>query len=1242
MGMSNRALRFAIKIRLHSIQQMIRLRLAKMRNWIISQFGHSLSADELLSPRILKRDDLLYVSALKLKAAISNNDCKNIALTGMYGSGKSSVIRTALKDIPKRKILNISFVNFEESDDNNKINVENKIFQHILYKASESKTRRSNVYRISHKPAWKIIAMSLWLVTVLFSFLVVIGEQWWFAPNSIYSLYFELGEPVRAIIKLITQCGALINVILFLIFLICKMYQFLANIHLKSLDAKYIKLEWENGPKSNFDSLLGEILYFLKAGQYKVVVFEDLDRIRVSSSLFIKLREINMLLNESAYFNKCHRVIHFIYAIRDDVYHTDLRTKCFDYVIPVVPVVDKNNMGEYLINLKKAHENKLQSINDVDLLRLGTFIPGRRELSNIFNEYMVYRSVIDKKNNMSDRIFLTLIIYKNLYPHDFSQAYIGRGCLFSVFANKKKFSNKINSDKISQKTQCENDITEIKNELVIQRSLITDYLENEGITHLIINNKSIPVSEFAYNEVFFRHIMANDIQSSIHEDGKTANYKITFDSILENIAEGDGYTGKHASSLEHLSQKQQEKSALEQEILHMESNALGTQLKQMSSEDAKFIITEICKEALKDDSQSIMTGAELQSLVNVLYELISAGYIPDEYNLYISVPYNGTLTEEETKFIHSIMQRKQYLWWDTLPNVANVIKHLNTDDFSDESILNYDILNYLLENYRGDSQLTLYLQEFVKTSRKEPDFAKDGEHYIERFEEYLSKLFDGWNDCIWAIAEENDITMQHAMFRLLFIACPQTKFAEADVNIMAANYKLICDYIKDIKLKELFRFIKNNNIRFTEIYASEEPLQKQLFDYVVANGYFLITMDNLRQIYGDDVSNRAVTVIYNDQNTERKKYFISKMREVLAILPDTDTEEEAQVIAQIINTTNLSDAESFVKRQRNNVDMTDINDVAKKQALLIWDKINPTWENIADAITNESHSQNIDTFVNNHADELSKTKCTATYCELFKKELFLNNERLSLTDYAKLLSAVSINVSSTELKELKDGNEIVLEAGRMSGLINSKYLKYDAEMNAFIHSNYEMETYIQYILKYYSEFEADNDFNEDFSNAEGIQILRSDLTNTQKDHFLSAFYRMNKGEGNEAEYAELVCANYSETDRKYEDNEKEELFNALSFYPEKPNGDAWRLKIKIMNKMMNDIACEEADVENMIHILGGGYNELLTGKKYTEFDDNSENKTFLTYVKKIYSKRVSRVYPSPINEGKLRVTFRNR
>ena len=91
--------------------------------------------------------------------------------------------------------------------------------------------------------------------------------------------------------------------------------------------------------------------------------FEDLDRLE-DPSIFIHLRELNTLLNN--YDGIKGRIV-FVYAIRDDIFTDTDRTKFFEFIIPVIPIINLRIQGKSfyknLRNLKrkglfmKSHRN---------------------------------------------------------------------------------------------------------------------------------------------------------------------------------------------------------------------------------------------------------------------------------------------------------------------------------------------------------------------------------------------------------------------------------------------------------------------------------------------------------------------------------------------------------------------------------------------------------------------------------------------------------------------------------------------------------------------------------------------------------------------------------------------------------------------------------------------------------------------------------------------------------------------
>lgn len=148
---------------------------------------------------------------------------------------------------------------------------------------------------------------------------------------------------------------------------------------------------------SIFNKHLDEILYFFQVTKYNVVIIEDLDRFG-TSNIFLKLRELNQLVNESKIVG---RHITFVYAIKDDVFKDEERTKFFDYITTVIPVINPSNSKDKLKELLISKGFEENEIPDDDLSEMAFFIQDMRILTNIVNEYKQYREKLctDKTQN---------------------------------------------------------------------------------------------------------------------------------------------------------------------------------------------------------------------------------------------------------------------------------------------------------------------------------------------------------------------------------------------------------------------------------------------------------------------------------------------------------------------------------------------------------------------------------------------------------------------------------------------------------------------------------------------------------------------------------------------------------------------------------------------------------------------------------------------------------------------------
>lgn len=77
-----------------------------------------------------------------------------------------------------------------------------------------------------------------------------------------------------------------------------------------------------------------------------------------ANRIFERLREVNTLANiQLQKENK--RMLRFFYLLRDDIFVSKDRTKFFDYIMPVVPVVDgSNSYDQFISHFKKSGFSK--------------------------------------------------------------------------------------------------------------------------------------------------------------------------------------------------------------------------------------------------------------------------------------------------------------------------------------------------------------------------------------------------------------------------------------------------------------------------------------------------------------------------------------------------------------------------------------------------------------------------------------------------------------------------------------------------------------------------------------------------------------------------------------------------------------------------------------------------------------------------------------------------------------------
>ena len=225
----------------------------------------------------------------------SNSDVKNVAISGAYSAGKSSVLASYKKKHGELRFLHISLAHFKSTDQESDAEVkestlEGKILNQLIHQIPSEKIPQTN-FRVKKTVSSKSIATStIGAVLFLISILHLLFFSVW--KNYIGVLPVSL---IKSILMPSTHPYALIvDGIIILVLLSLSVYKLIRiqrekNIFRK-LNIKGNEIEiFEKSDDSYFDKYLNEVLYLFENADADVIVFEDMDRFNTN------------LLNQSAF-----------------------------------------------------------------------------------------------------------------------------------------------------------------------------------------------------------------------------------------------------------------------------------------------------------------------------------------------------------------------------------------------------------------------------------------------------------------------------------------------------------------------------------------------------------------------------------------------------------------------------------------------------------------------------------------------------------------------------------------------------------------------------------------------------------------------------------------------------------------------------------------------------------------------------------------------------------------------------
>ncbi|KAB7892559.1 YobI family P-loop NTPase [Poseidonibacter ostreae] len=888
---------------------------------------------------LIPRDDIknkVYFNSLY--KVLNTKGVNNIALSGSYGSGKSTIIKSFEKENNWRsdyKFLNISLATFKskekksnddekkipddkqipkknntKDDENDLLNVDIKeiekgILQQMFYKVDYDDIPNSRFKRILTIKYMKIktLGVFLWLLTTvklfksdefkkIFSFVDIKEFENEFYLNEVCTIIFVVG-------------------MLYFIFSLMKLSPRI-KLQKLSLQSPEINLVDESSKHSIMNKHLDEIIYFFESTKYNIVVIEDLDRFE-NPEIFIKLREINELLNKSKQINK-EREIKFIYAIRDNIFEDKERTKFFDSFIPVIPVINSSNsytkikdlISEVGINvfndeeLKKEENKSKVYLSKRFIQDISIFIHDMRLLQNIFNEFIIYKNLLcnsddkNKKINLNyDKLF-AMSIYKNYNPSDFAELLEDNGLVYKVF---NKDDLKVRLKEVIDKT--EQEITDCKKD-------IKDY-EKRVKTEMQLDVKELRA---VYVQQFFKCIDNNNYGISYiydNENGKIyLNESLEDDSFnkFKELSNIKYYNYNQGLVNSRKSFKDLEKEVNPERSYNQRINIIENKYKD-EIEACKVKISEL-KETINNINQNTLQKLVLkyneklvlgEKLYNdkVLSYLIRYGYLDETYHNYISFYYEGGKSINDINFIENLKSIKPALSYSLkLKEIEEVIEYLNEEEFKKESILNFDLCAELLSKKTDlnkrylDIKLEFIIDEFRF------DFIDSFIEYLNTksdtnlVKEFLNKVCD-INTSFWKIINDKlDEKKKEQYFIYLVNNIEFQKIINLNIDNSLTTYlnerKELSNILEGltIEISIFHELLKSLNIKFSELKDISKNKHSGTFNTIGVFCLYKINMfwmQNLLDVSEDAFYEQNYTLIKKRSPNVLSTYIFKNINE---------------------------------------------------------------------------------------------------------------------------------------------------------------------------------------------------------------------------------------------------------------------------------------------------------------------------------------------------------------------------
>ncbi len=972
----------------------------------------------------------------------ANNDLKNVAISGQYSAGKSSLIESYKKSHSNIKFVHISLAHFrsieeaetnEPSKDINETALEGKVLNQLIHQINADDIPQTH-FKVKKKIKTNNIVINT-IFTVLFIAMILhitLFNKW----EKFVSLLSE--GNIKTLLTLSTKYDALlisefICTILSCIF-IYKLIKTQKNRNvLKKINLQGNEIEiFEESNESYFDRYLNEVLYLFENVDADAIVFEDMDRFN-SNNIFERLHEVNRLVNiqrDTAGHKKS--TLRFIYLLRDDIFISKDRTKFFDYIIPVIPVVDSSNSYDQFITHFDGG-GILKLFNERFLQGMSLYIDDMRILKNIYNEFQIYYNKLNTTELDCNKM-LAIIAYKNIFPRDFSELQLNQGMVYTIFSEKDNLI-------IEEIKKIEKDIRDRKKEI-------------EAINDEILNSSQ------EVDAIY-------DKELSRYNNHPHYNQAEKADIAKRRAARKESVENKFNGKIEEINEL----------ISRSRESLVDSRNKRLKEVITRENIDEIFKLTYTNEIGEERDFNEIKSseYFDLLKYLIRDGYIDETYTDYMTYFYENSLSRIDKMFLRSITDQKGKEFTYQLKNPKLVVARLREVDFEQEEALNFDLLAYLLQTPAQVNLIKRLFKQLRKDRRVE--FIR-GYFETERAQPvFINRLNTQWPEFFSYALTESEFSADWV--KLYSIG---TFYYSANDAIEAINIDdCLTDYISDSagylaisepKVDKLISGFKLLNVSFVSIKF--ENANKVLFDAVYQHSLYDINFSNLTlmlsKVYTlnseDDIRHKNYTLVMSQPDSPLASYVNNHIRDYLDMVLsscDGSIVDDESIVLSVLNNEGISDEQ---KGQYINALQTFVTSLSEVESESLWSSLLDKDRAVCSEENIVSYFEHVDGLDDSLIEFINRTDVDLNFQninidnelkgKLFKSIVICND--LSNDKYEKLICSLNIicktsfsasNIASDKFKILVDKNIIRMNVAPLNFIRDN----YSEQLSYYIHKN---------------------------------------------------------------------------------------------------------------------------------------------------------------------------------------------